>query len=201
MNSIIMVALLVILLMPRMASAGYLGSQYNEPDDLVFSGYTIGQEVDTNVYVKSYDLYFPNYLDGFNLSNFERLPKDLSDLPIAIWQWKVDSNVTPNLIGNKVMKVIISGYTDQQKDSLITALTRVFNGEPEHKKYDQTHPLQPYVTAREHYTWDTDNVIVQIGSGYLKHTKEPYKTVRTWNLIYSDFRKEKQMIAEFRQAK
>ena len=49
--------------------------QDNYPGEFEIRTYKIGDKVDINLFQKHDDLYFPNYLNGWNIENFDKLPE------------------------------------------------------------------------------------------------------------------------------
>ncbi|MFD1552967.1 hypothetical protein DNU06_15810 [Putridiphycobacter roseus] len=175
--------------------------KYNYPGELEVEGYKIGQMVDTAIFKKMGDLYFPNYLDGWDNENYDKLPVSYEGLPIAIWQLKTDSAIALTLLNNIVLNITVSYLNETQKNELVNELNDKFGAPGKDESYEQTHPLQAWITYWNLITWETENVIFQIGNNDMRKPKDPKPKDTKWNLAYSDFKIENKIISDYRYKK
>ena len=186
-------SLLPIMMLALVITACSQSNKIIEP--LQFRGFKIGDKVDTALYKKIGDLsYFPNYLDG----NADELPSQYKGLPIATWQSKKDSSIMLTLLKDIVFKIIISYLSDEEKNQIPKTLTEKFGFDGVNKSYQEKHPLQSYIAFWDLKTWETKDVIVQIGNGDLRLPDEPKPIKATWNLVYTDLLLEKKIITDFK---
>lgn len=174
------------------------GQNYNYPGQLEIKSFKIGQKVDTTLFVKIENLYFPNYLDGWNMNNFSQLPEKYHDLPIAIWQLKRDSSIGLTLLSNIVLNITVSYMAEDEKEKFSTMASTKFGADGVIKSYQQTHPLQSWITYWHLKTWETPDVIFQIGHSHMRQPEDPEPSNISWNLAYSDFQFENRIIAEYK---
>jgi antitoxin component YwqK of YwqJK toxin-antitoxin module len=190
------ISTLLILLVFALSSCG---QKYNYPGQLEIKTYKIGDQVDTTLFEKYQDLYFPNYLDGWTMNNVSQLPEKYYGLPVAIWQSKQDSSIALTLLNDFILNITVSYLTDAEKVKMQTLFTDKFGGEGKQKSYEQTHTLQSWITYWTLLTWETKDVIVQIGTSEMrKPNQAPRKEIR-WNMVYSDFLLEDKVINDFKQ--
>jgi hypothetical protein len=175
------------------------GQKYNNPDSLEFGYFEIGDTVDTNLFKKYEDLYFPNYLDGWTMENVSKLPSKYEGLPIAIWTLKSDSSVALTLLDNRVLNITKSYITTDEKEIISNSMIEKFGGQPKKKNYEESHPLQAWITYWELETWKTKDVIVQIGNSDMRKPNHPKPKEIRWNLVYSNFKLENEIIKEYKE--
>lgn len=175
------------------------GQNYNDPGQLVIGGFKIGDKIDTTQFKKYDDLYFPNYLDGWTMENSSQLPDKYKGLPIAIWQSKSDSAVALTLLNDMVLNITVSYLTKVEKDSIEDKLNEKFGTDGKKKSFEQTHPFQSWITYWDLKTWETEDVIVQIGNSHMRKPKDPEPKNIRWNLVYSDFRLESEVINSYKK--
>jgi len=168
------------------------------PAPLQFKGFKIGDTVDTTLYKKYGELYFPNYLNGWTMNNVDRLPDQYKGLPIAIWQLKKDSSIALTLLKNTILKITISYIPDQEKNEIEKMITEKLGFEGVERSYQETHPLQSYITFWDLKTWETKDVIVQIGYGDLRSPNDPKPIRPKFNLVYTNLFLENKIINDFR---
>ena|SRR5690606_8521105 len=177
------------------------GQNYKYPGEIEIRGYKIGETVDTLLFKKHSDVYFPNYLDGWNMNNFDQLPDKYKDLPIAVWQLKSDSSVALTLLENKILNITVSYMDEREKEEFSKMFKNKFGAEGVEKQYKEHHPLQSWITHWDLRTWETNDVIAQIGTSDMRKPNDPLPTIVKWNLAYSDFILENQIVNEFRNKK
>lgn len=177
------------------------GQKYQYPGPLEINGFKIGDKVDTALFTKYGDLYFPNYLDGWNYDNDDQLPGKYKGLPIAIWRWKADSAVALTLLNDIVLNITVSYLTKHEKDSVAKLMNEKFGAEGKKTSYEQTHPLQLWITYWNLLTWETPDVIVQLGNSDMRKPYDPAPDNMEWNLAYSDFRLENEITRNFRKTR
>ena len=175
------------------------GQKYQYPGQLEFKTVRIGDKVDTTIFEKHGDLYFPNYLNGWAMDNFDQLPEKYKGLPIAIWMLKSDSSVALTILNDIVLNITVSYLTDTEKNKIVETLIQEFGADGKQKSYEETHPLQSWITYWELITWETKDVIVQIGNSNMRKPEDPKPSEITWNLVYSDFLIENKIINEFKK--
>ena len=174
------------------------GQDYNYPGELTIRGFKIGDKVDTTRFKKYENLYFPNYLDGWTMENSTKLPAKYKGLPIAIWQSKSDSAIALTLLDDIVLNVTVSYLTKKEMDSTVIQMIEKFGTDGKMKSYEQTHPLQSWITYWNLKTWETADVVVQIGNSDMRKPKDPEPKDIRWNLAYSDFKLENEIISNYR---
>ena len=174
------------------------GQKYKYPGQLEIRTYKIGDKVDTTLFKKYGDLYFPNYLDGGTIYNCDKLPKKYRGLPIAIWQLKSDSSIALTLLKDIVLNITVSYMKEEEKEKLSKFFTEKFGADGKLKSYKETHPFQSYFTFWYLKTWKTKDVIVQIGYGDLRNPNDPIPNDIHWNLVYSDFILETKVINDYK---
>ena len=172
---------------------------YNYPGQLEIKSYKIGDKVDTTQFNKFGDLYFPNYLDGWSIDNVDKLPDKYHGLPIAIWQMKRDSSIALTLLGNTIVNITVSFMTDGEKQKMQKLFTDKFGGEGQSKQYEETHPLQDWITYWNLITWKTNDAVAQIGNSEMRKPNQPASKEIRWNLVYSDFILENKIINDFKK--
>ena len=175
------------------------GQKYNYPEQLEVKTFKIGQKVDTTLYVKKENLYFPNYLDGWTMDNYDQLPEKYYGLPIAIWQSKSDSSIALTLLTDIVLNITVSYMTETEKEKFSAMATEKFGADGIIKSYQEAHPLQEWITYWNLKTWETPDVIFQIGNSNMRKPKDPEPTNVSWNLAYSDFQIENKMVSDFKK--
>lgn len=175
------------------------GQKYNYPGQLEIKTFKIGQKVDTTLYVKKGNLYFPNYLDGWTMDNYDQLPEKYYGLPIAIWQLKSDSSIALTLLTDIVLNITVSYMTETEKEKFSAMATEKFGADGIIKSYQEAHPLQEWITYWNLKTWETPDVIFQIGNSNMRKPKDPEPTNVSWNLAYSDFKIENKMVSDFKK--
>ncbi|KXX66937.1 hypothetical protein [Flammeovirga sp. SJP92] len=173
--------------------------KYTNPEELEIRGFKIGQTVDTTQFKKYKNLYFPNYLDGWDKNNVDQLPESYKDLPIAIWVLKSDSAIALTLINDIVLNITVSYLNEDEKNIIVEEMNEKFGGNGKDKSYQQVHPLQSWITYWDLKTWETKDVILQIGNSDLRKPKEPEPNDIKWNLVYSDFRIENRVISDYKR--
>lgn len=169
------------------------------PEQLQIRTYTIGEQVDTTLFKKYGDLYFPNHLDGWTMNNFDKLPKKYKGLPIAIWQLKSDSSIALTLLNDVILNITVSYMKEDEKEQLSKMLTEKFEVEGKERSYKEKHPLQTWITYWNLKTWETKDVIFEIGNSDMRKPEDPIPTDMLWNLVYSDFLLENQIIDDYKR--
>jgi len=177
------------------------GLKYKNPGKLEVRDYQIGQKVDTTLFKKHGELYFPNYLDGWDYNNFDQLPEKYKGLPIAIWQLKSDSAIALTLLNDVVLNITVSYMNEDEKNDLVNEMNEKFGADGKEKSYEQTHPLQSWITYWNLKTWETKDVIFQIGNSDMRKPDDPEPKDMKWNLAYSDFSIENKIISDYRNKK
>jgi len=117
------------------------------------------------------------------MDNYNKLPEEYEGLPIGIWMLKSDSSVALTLLENRILKIMLSYVTNGEKREIADMLTQRFGREGDKTSYEETHPLQDWITYWNLETWETEDVIFQIGK-YLscKHFDMSIVT-RAFNII------------------
>jgi hypothetical protein len=172
--------------------------EYKYPGQLEIRGFKIGDKVDTTQFQKYKPLYFPNYLDGWTMANYDKLPEEYARLPIAIWKSKNDTAVALNLLDNVIMKIIVSYVSETEKEQLSNMLNTKFDAEGKETSYEETHPLQAWITYWSLRTWETNDVIFQMGNSNMRKPEDPVPADLPWNLVYSDLILEKKIIEDYK---
>lgn len=172
---------------------------YVYPGQLEIRKFKIGDHVDKKQFTKLEDLYFPNYLDGGTMQNTAELPEKYEGLPIAMWQLKNDENIVLTLLDNVILNIVVSNIEDKERKEIIEMITKKFGGEGKNNSYQETHPLQSYITFWNLYTWETKDVIFQIGTSIMRSPNESIPNDLKSNLVYSDFILEKQIIDTYKK--
>ncbi len=175
------------------------GQKYSYPGQLEIRGYKIGNKVDTTLFKKQGDLYFPNYLDGWTIANFEQLPEKYKGLPIGFWILKSDSSIGLTLLNDIILNITVSYMKEIEKEKIAQYATKKFGSDGKKKSYKETHFLQSWVTYWNLKTWETKDVIFQIGNSDMRKPKDPIPEELQWNLTYSDFILENKIITDFRK--
>lgn len=175
------------------------GQKYKYPGQLEIRGYRIGDKVDTTLFKKEGNLYFPNYLDGWTINNVDKLPEKYKGLPVSIWQLKSDSSIVLTLLNNVIMNITVSYMKENEKEKISKILTEKFGVDGKQKSYEETHPFQSWITYWNLKTWETKDVIFQIGNGDMRKPKEPLPLAMSWNLVYSDFVLENKIINDYKK--
>jgi hypothetical protein len=175
--------------------------KYNYPGEIEIRNFKIGDQVDTALYKKLGDLYFPNYLDGWTMFNFDKLPRKYSGLPIAIWELKSDSGIVLTLLNDIILNITVSYIKEDEKDQFCKMFVARFGAGGKEKLYKERHPLQAWITYWNLKTWETNDVIAQIGYSHMRMPKDPAPTTITWNLAYSDFILENKIISDYKNKK
>lgn len=170
---------------------------YNYPGQFEIKTYKIGQEVDTTFFVKKGNLYFPNYLDGWTIDNCDQLPEKYHGLPIAIWQLRSDSSIALTLLNNIVLNITVSYMSKLEKTKFTDMASEKFGNDGVTKNYQETHPLQEWITYWNLQTWQTPEVIFQIGNADMRKPTDPEPNNISWNLVYSDFKIETKIIESY----
>jgi antitoxin component YwqK of YwqJK toxin-antitoxin module len=190
---------LVILIFISTLTLSSCGQKNNYPGELEIKTFKIGQKVDTSLFVKKENVYFPNHLDGWTIDNYDQLPEKYYGLPIAIWQLKNDSSIALTLLNNSILNITVSYLTASEKDKLSEMVTSKFGKEGINKDYEEPHPLQEWITYWSLKTWETPEVIFQIGNSDMRKPKDPKPSNIIWNLVYSDFKVEKIIIDNYKK--
>lgn len=175
------------------------GQNYNYPGQIEIRGYNIGNQVDTLIFKKLGDLYFPNYLDGWTMDNFDKLPPKYYGLPIALWQQKSDSSIALTLLNDIILNITVSYMKEDEKEKMVAFATEKFGADPDLKSYEENHPLQSWITYWNLITWETNDVVFQMGNSDMRKPEHPIPTDIRWNLAYSDFVLEQKIINDFRK--
>jgi hypothetical protein len=173
------------------------GNQY--PGKLEIRGYSIGNKVDTTLFEKQGNLYFPNYLDGWTMNNVSQLPEKYKGLPISMWQLKSDSSIVLTLLKDVIMNITVSYMKADEKEKLSKILTEKFGAAGKQSSYEKSHPLQSYITYWNLKTWETKDVIFQIGNSDMRMPNVPISPDIRWNLVYSDFILEQKIINDYKK--
>lgn len=188
-------AFLIILSTVLIASA----QTKNYPGKLEIRGYKIGDKVDTSLYKKQGNLYFPNHLDGWTMNNVDKLPEKYKGLPVAIWKLKSDSSIVFTLLNNTIMNITVSYLKEAEKEKLSKMVTERFEIDGKEKSYKETHPFQSWITYWNLKTWETNDVIFQLGTSNMRKANDPIPTNVLWNLVYSDFILENKIINNYKE--
>jgi len=173
------------------------GQKYKYPGELEIRKFKIGDKVDTTLFKKYGELYFPNYLDGWTMENYDKLPEKYNELPIAIWTLKSDSSIALTLLNDIVLKITVSYVKDSEKVKISKMLIEKFGADGETRSYEETHPLQDWITYWNLQTWETKDVIFQIGNSDMRKPKDSAPSDLPWNLVYSDFIIESKIISDY----
>lgn len=187
---------LILILIPLYLSCS---PNYKNPGKLEIRGFEIGDKVDTSLFKKYRNLYFPNHLDGWNYDNVSNLPKRYQGLPIGIWLLKADSTIALTLIEDIILKITISHISQEEKENLEKEMNFKFGGEGKNQKYEESHPLQSWVTYWNLKTWETSDVIFQMGTADMRKPKDPEPNEYKWNLVYSDLKLEDKIIEKYKK--
>ncbi len=171
---------------------------YKHPGQVEIRGFKIGDRVDTTLFRKHRPIYFPNYLDGWNMDNYNKLPEEYEGLPIGIWMLKSDSSVALTLLENRILKITLSYVTNGEKREIADMLTQRFGREGDKTSYEETHPLQDWITYWNLETWEIEDVIFQIGNSDMRKPRDPVPSDLPWNLVYSDLLAESKIVSEYR---
>jgi len=196
MKNIKKIATLLVILTTCLTSCG---QKYKYPGQLEIKGYKIGDKVDMTLFKKYDDLYFPNYLDGSTMENASSLPEKYKGLPIAIWQLKDDTNITLTLLNDEILNIVVSNITAAEKDKISKMLTEKFGAAGKEESYEETHPLQSWITYWNLKTWENKDAIFQIGNSDMRKAEDPIPRDIRWNLVYSDFILENEIINAYRK--
>jgi len=175
------------------------GQKYKYPGSLEIKSYKIGEKVDTSLFKKYENNYFPNYLDGWTMDNIEGLPKKYKDLPIAIWVSRKDSSIALTLLNDIILNITVSYMKQPEQETMCRMAIGKFGADGEKKSYEEPHPLQAWITYWDLKTWETNDVIFQIGNSNMRMPEDPAPTNIRWNLAYSDFLLENKIIADFKK--
>ncbi|MEP6467395.1 MAG: hypothetical protein ABJB05_13890 [Parafilimonas sp.] len=176
-----------------------LSQNYTYPGQLEIKSYKIGDKVNTAQFTKYEDIYFPNYLDGWTIENMSQLSAKYNGLPIAIWKSKKDSSIALTLLNNTILNITFSYITDEEKQEMCKTFSTKFGGEGKTKTYEEHHPLQDWITYWNLITWQTNDVILQIGNSEIRMPSQPATKVIKWNLVYSDFVLEDKIIQDYKK--
>jgi len=187
---------LLILLVVALTSCG---QKYKYPGEVEIKNFKIGEKVDTTLFKKHGDLYFPNYLDGWTMDNFDKLPNKYKGLPIAIWQLKSDSSIALTLLNDVVLNITVSYMKEDEKEKFSKMFTDKFGADAKEKSYEENHPLQAWITYWNLKTWETKEAVAQIGNGDMRKPEDPIPKDLRWNLAYSDFILENTIINDYRK--
>lgn len=172
--------------------------KYKYPGPLEIRDFKIGDKVDTTHFEKYADLYFPNYLDGWTMENSNQLPEKYRDLPVAIWRLKSDSSVALTMLNDVVLKITVSFVSGNEKADITRMLGEKFGAEGKATSYEETHPFQAWITYWDLETWETSDVIFQIGNADMRKPDDPAPTDLSFNLVYTDFILEDKIIKDYR---
>ncbi|MBC8051673.1 MAG: hypothetical protein H7Y13_01270 [Sphingobacteriaceae bacterium] len=167
--------------------------------ELELRTYKIGDKVDIKKFKKYANLAFPDHLDGWTMSNSDKLPKKYAGLPISIWQNKKDSGIALTLIDNIILKITISNIKDDEKDRITKMVSEKFGFEGKVKSYEESHPLQAWITYWNLVTWETNEAIFQIGNSDMRMPTAPIPKSMLWNLVYSDLVLESKILADYKK--
>ena len=80
-------------------------------------------------------------------------------------------------------------------------LTEKFGATARLRSYEQAHPLQSWITYWNLETWETKDVVFQLGNSNMRKPKDPKPKEIGWNLVYSDFIIENKIIDDFKTKK
>jgi hypothetical protein len=177
------------------------GQKYKYPGQVEIRNFKIGDKVDTSLFKKHSDVYFPNYIDGWTMDNYDKLPEKYKGLPIAIWQLKRDSSIALTLLNNIILNITVSYMKEDEKEKFSNMFTAKFGADGESKSYEETHPLQAWITYWNLKTWETKDVIAQIGNSDMRKPHDSPPTNVRWNLAYSDFTLENKIISDYKNKK
>jgi hypothetical protein len=175
------------------------GQNYTNPDSLEFDTFEIGDKVDITLFSMYKELYFPNYLDGWTMENVTQLPSKYKGLPIAIWSLKSNSNIVLTLLDNRILNITQSNLTIDEKIAISKSMVEKFGDNPKKKSYEESHPLQAWITYWELETWETKDIIVQIGNSDMRMPNDSKPKEIRWNLVYSNFILENKIIEEYKK--
>lgn len=188
-------AFLIILSTVLIASA----QTKNYPEKLEIRGYKIGDKVDISLYKKQGDLYFPNHLHGWTMNNVDKLPEKYKGLPVAIWKLNSDSSIVFTLLNNTIINITVSYLKEAEKEKLSKIVTERFEIDGKKKSYKETHPFQSWITYWNLKTWETNDVIFQLGTSNMRKANDPIPKNVLWNLVYSDFILENKIINNYKE--
>jgi hypothetical protein len=177
------------------------GQKYKYPGQVEIRTFKIGDKVDTSLFKKHSNVYFPNYLDGWTMDNFDKLPAKYEGLPIAVWQLKSDSGIALTLLNNIVLNITVSYMKEDEKENFSAMFTNKFGANGEERSYEEKHPLQAWITYWNLKTWETKDAVAQIGNSDMRKPKDPLPTKISWNMAFSDFVLEDKIVADYRNKK
>lgn len=173
--------------------------QNKYPGPIEIRQYNIGQKVDTALFRNISALYIPNHLDGWTRENVSALPEKYKGLPIGMWQLKSDSSIVLTLLENVILNITVSYMTVIEKDSISKVASKRFGFDGKLRSYEETHPFQAYITYWNLKTWETSNSILEVGTSEMRHPDKKPNTDSRWNLVYSDFVLEREIIDNFQK--
>ena len=133
------------------------------------------------------------------MDNYDQLPEKYHGLPIAIWQLKSDSSIALTLLNNSILNITVSYMPALEKEKFSAMATNKFGADGTIKIYQETHPLQEWITYWNLKTWKTPDVIFQIGNSDMRKPKDAEPSTVTWNLAYSDFKIENKIIDDYKK--
>lgn len=174
-------------------------AQVTDIKDFKVGQFEIGDKVDLNNVTKQGDVPLPHYIDGWTIDNVSTPPVEYFKLPVGYYTLNSDESFVLTLLGDRIINIAKGHYSSSQSDSLIDLFSNKTGKEPVHNSYTQEHPLQPYVTKWNIYTWKTENQIIQVGSSYMRRTSEPDREFDNWTLLFSDLKMEKEIIQRHKE--
>ncbi len=175
--------------------------QTNDEHILQIEGYILGEKIDTAQVIQIRKISFPNYLDGWNYQNINQLPPYLSGLPVAIYKLKTNENIRFTLLENRIIRILSIKYSENEKDSIIAIFTEKLQKKPKFTSYKNIDSEAEFGTVWQLYTWQPGNVIIQVGTSYIKKEDSDQKRVKLWDLLYTDLEFELQIIEDFMSKK
>jgi hypothetical protein len=167
------------------------------PGKLVLYGFHIGDQLDTTRLKKLGNNYLPNHIDWSGRENGEQSLDQHSALPMAIWESGTEKRCAFTLLGGKILNIAISGLRQSEKDSLSKIFAGKFGIKGTVKVYESPKPGDDLITYWDLKTWETDDVILEMGKYETRLPANPPYEKPIWSLIYSDLILEKAIIEDF----
>ena len=84
--------------------------------------------------------------------------------------------------------------TKSEQEKITKMAVEKFGADGNHRSYEESHPLQAWITYWNLKTWETKDAILQIGNSDMRMPKAPAPSDIKWNLAYSDFLLENKII-------
>lgn len=168
------------------------------PGPMTFRGYSIGQKVDTTLFENMRTAHMPRYMNGWTMSNYDALEPPYDGLPIALWVLKSDSSIALTLLNDVVLSIVLNKVSDAERKDLTTMLDERFGTPAIVTTPEETHPFQAWITFWTLHTWETKDVVVQIGNAIMRKREDPIERPKAWNLSYFDAKQEREIIERYK---